>query len=385
MKLSTAANEAVPLPTLVHPRETSVDLHWVQQHPHPLIHQRDLEARHRLIATFVSSDNESLEKRAGKIRDCCAHPSIRAHEDGSTFFSPARCRDRLCPLCARIAARQTSQRVKTVISRWDQCRHLTLTLKSTDAPLTGQIDTLLASFRRLRQRRWWRDRVMGGIGTVEITFNEATEQWHPHLHLLLNGAYLPQAELSDRWSEVTNGSSIVHITAVHSRGDAATYVAKYVSKPSDVALLDQPRAVELALALAGRRTVIAFGTAHGDGLPVRQKGTDDTGSSHVVSLSAINISLADEIPSAKWALHRLHEQGSPVARILDATGAYETRPLSTDKRLTDATLMELLEDCRHWGDERSTPIRLIGSLKPVVVEPELFDETEWAKRRSQHI
>lgn len=385
MTTSTAANEAQALPTSLDPRETSVELWWVQQHPHPAIHQRDLEARHRLIWTFATAAEKSLQKRAEKIRDCCAYPTIRVRADGNTFFSPARCRDRLCPLCARIAARQTSQRVKSVISRWDQCRHLTLTLKSTDDPLTMQIDLLLRSFRRLRQRRWWSDRVAGGIGTVEVTFNESTGRWHPHLHLLLNGTYLPQAELSDQWVGVTGDSSIVHITAVHSRKDAAGYVAKYVSKPADVAQLDQPQAVELALALAGRRTVIAFGTAHGDGLPVRQKGTDDTGSSHVVSLVELKMGLEADLPSAKWALHRLHEMGSPIARILDQPGRHQGKPPDTDKRLTEAPLIELLRDCFDWDSHHPTPIRLMGSPTRVVVEDELFDDTEWAKRLPKHI
>jgi len=306
---------------------------------------------------FATSSSLSLIGRAWKLRDCCANPTIRQREDGSTFFSPSRCRDRLCPLCAKCDARKTANRVKATTSSWDQVRHLTLTMKSNDKPLVEQIDQLLASFRRLRQRRWWSDRVNGGIGTLEITHNPATKQWHPHLHVLLDGDYLPHAQLRNQWERVTAGSTIVHITAVHSRDDASTYIAKYVSKPSDVAKLDQQSAVELALALVGRRTVIAFGTAHGVGLPVRMKGPDTTGSSHVVSVRAIKKGLEDDFEPAKWAVHRLHEESPSIALWLDTSLVYKEKPTGGGFLVREATLLDLLHDCKHWAQEGTQPDR----------------------------
>lgn len=306
-----------------------------------------------------------MRNRAWKLRDCCANPTIRQREDGSTFFSPARCRDRLCPLCAKCDARKTACRVKEAVSMWDTARHLTLTMQSNDKPLVEQIDELLASFRRLRQRRWWSDRVNGGIGTMEITFNATTKQWHPHIHVLLDGEYLPHAQLKTEWERVTCGSTIVHITAVHSRDDASTYIAKYVSKPSDIAKLDQQSAVELALALVGRRTVIAFGTAHGVRIPVRQQGPDTTGSSHVVTVRAIRKGLEDDFEPARWAIYRLHQEQKQIGLWLDPLRRYEEKPIGGCFMVREATLVELLVDCKHWAQEGTQPTR----YKPIEDRP----------------
>lgn len=347
-----------PLPTSLDPRETNVELGWERAHPFPFVHRRHEQERFKLIRMFATSSSQRIRHRAWKLRDCCANPTIRRRVDGSTYFSPSRCRDRLCPLCARIVARQTSERVLKTISSWDQARHLVLTLKSTDEPLVEQIDHLMRSFRRLRQRRWWKERVSGGIGTLEITFNESTKQWHPHLHVILNGEYLPHSDLKAQWQMVTNDSTIVHITAVHSRDDASRYIAKYVSKPSDVAKLDQSPAVELAIALTGRRTVIAFGTAHGVGLPARQKGTDQAGSSHVVTVSAIRKALHADQAFAKWAVHRLHQENSPVALWVDPEEKMKESSGSDSYLLASSTLDDLLMDCKQWAMTGNQPVRL---------------------------
>lgn len=350
---------AVPsLPTSLDPRETNVDLRWLDQHPFPEVHANHRSERKRIIEMLATSEDGALRRRAWKLRDCCAHPTIRMRPDGSTYFSPSRCRDRLCPLCAKIEAKRTAKRVLNVIAGWDQSRHLVLTQKSTSVPLADQIDQLLSCFRRLRQRRWWKDRVNGGIGTLEITRNETTKQWHPHLHVILSGEYLPHNELKSQWINVTTSSSIVHITAVHSRDDASRYIAKYVSKPSDVAQLDQPSAEELALALVGRRTVIAFGTAHGSGLPLRVKAPDPGGSLHIAGLQSVRKALKDDLPSAKWAIHRLHQEMPSVGMWLDPSLHLVPVPGVGAYLLRTSTLVDLLRDCRHHCQTGDIPLRL---------------------------
>lgn len=318
------------------------------------------------------SSDQAIQNRSQKIQDCCRYPTIRVDSQGELFFSPSRCRDRLCPLCARIASRQTQARVQIAIEKWDQCRHLTLTLKSTDSPLVEQLDRLIGCFRRVRQRRWWKSRVKGGIGTVEITFNKTTNQWHPHLHLLLDGSYMPHAEISDQWRDVTGDSPIVYITAVHGREEATRYIAKYVTKPADVVTLDQDRAVELAKALSGRRTLIAFGAAHGVKLPVREKGTDHTGSSHVVGLNVLDLALREGQVFAQWAVHRMYESLPSAAKIMDPQGVYKDRGPPAIDQVRTSSLRELLDDCAEWCSNREVPSRYRPPQVPRVPDPTLF-------------
>jgi hypothetical protein len=105
--------------------------------------------------------------------------------------------------------------------------------------------------------------VVGGVAFVETTLSQTTGRWHPHLHLICTGNYLPHAELVSVWSQVTDGSSIVDVRLVRDHKDVANYVLGYVRKPLKSHLLhNQPRLIELIEAYAGRRTVITFGTWH---------------------------------------------------------------------------------------------------------------------------
>lgn len=372
MNHSPPAPSIPALPSLLEPSETSDELRSEEQHPHPSIHRQHQSSRQRIIAMLASSTDDALAKRAQKLHDCCRYPTIRIDAEGELFFSPSRCRDRLCPLCASVHARRMAERVRATVDRWSECRHLTLTLKSTDEPLVTQLDRLVHSFRRLRQRRWWRSHVRGGIGTVEITFNASTQQWHPHLHVLLDGSYVPQHQLADQWRSVTDDSFIVHITAVHSREDATRYIAKYVTKPGDVASLDRSRAEELASALVGRRTLIAFGAAHGVRLPVRERGTDHAGSRHVVGLNVLQKCLDHSQVFAQWAVHRLHTELPRVARLIDPAGVYRDRGPPTIELVRTSSLRQLLDDCAEWCSTLQLPARYTQPRKPRDPDPTLF-------------
>lgn len=50
--------------------------------------------------------------------------------------------------------------------------------------------------------RYRHEPVVGGVYAIETTFNERTDTWHVHMHVLLEGPYLPAAELRDTWRMV---------------------------------------------------------------------------------------------------------------------------------------------------------------------------------------
>lgn len=47
------------------------------------------------------------------------------------------------------------------------------------------------------------DPVRGGVYSIEVTWNPEHRAWHPHAHMLLDGPYIPYAELRDAWRAVT--------------------------------------------------------------------------------------------------------------------------------------------------------------------------------------
>lgn len=177
-------------------------------------------------------------------------------------LTPRNCHDRLCTPCARLRSATIAERVQQYLPD-HPVRMLTLTLAHTDAPLAAQLRRLVLSFRRLRSWAEWTYRVTGGVAFVEIKLARDGEHWHPHLHILLLGKYLPHHLIRDRWLDITGDSTIVEISLVRGRAAAAKYVAKYASKPLSGDVTRSPRALrEAIIALAGRRLAIPFGTCH---------------------------------------------------------------------------------------------------------------------------
>jgi len=349
------AHDPLSLPTSVHPRETNVDLAPLLAHPYPRVHASHRDIRESIISTLARSNDPQLQRRAGKLANCCRHPDARQYPDGTVKVHLFSCRDRVCPLCARTIARRTSERVGEVIQGWDEIRHLTLTLQSTDEPLSEQIDHLLRSFRRMRQSRWWSDRVRGGIGTVEITHNSGTGRWHPHLHVLLDGTYLPQADLADVWLRSTGDSQICYITMPPSRSNAAKYIAKYVTKPSDIAHLPANALLELISALSGRRTLITFGSAHNSGLPVKLPPDDRPGSTHLCPIYAAKRAFVAQKPFA-IRLVGLLRTALPVAYKL-VSGDYDPPPVeaSETSEADWAEISKCFSDCDWWHFQGTEP------------------------------
>jgi len=169
------------------------------------------------------------------------------------------CHDRWCPACGRMRADLVAGNVFAALHR-QPARLVTLTVRSTDRPLKDQLTRMYASFRRLRQLPLWKRCVQGGVAVLELTYNEQTNRYHPHLHCLTHGLYMPQADLARDWLRSTGDSNIVDIRMVNSNEAASKYVSKYLAKPVDHAIYHSQNALREAIeALRGVKQLITFG------------------------------------------------------------------------------------------------------------------------------
>lgn len=170
------------------------------------------------------------------------------------------CHDRWCVACAAQRASVVAGNLLTAIGSRPS-RLVTLTVRSTNTPLKTQIQHLLASFRRLRRRPLWSHAVDGGCGLLEITYNPDTRQYHPHLHCVTVGRFIPQDSLATEWEACTGDSRVVDVRYVNHSDAAAKYVSKYLTKPIAVAAYrDPPILAESIAALKGVKQLITFGT-----------------------------------------------------------------------------------------------------------------------------
>lgn len=169
------------------------------------------------------------------------------------------CHDRFCVPCGNGRAAVVAENLSRKLSSTPH-RLLTLTLKSSDTPLGGQLDRLLRSFKRLRARLLWRERCDGGAAFLELAYNVETHRWHPHLHVIIQGRFLPHAFLKSAWLDITGDSTVVDIRPIRNTEAIVKYVTKYVTKPLPAHVYAERDALTAALlALHGRKTLFCFG------------------------------------------------------------------------------------------------------------------------------
>jgi len=173
------------------------------------------------------------------------------------------CHDRHCIPCARAKAATVAGNLRAQVGDRPH-RFITLTLRSTTDTLTEQVSRLYKCFAKLRRRSCWSDRIKGGAAFLELTYNHERGCWHPHLHVVADGAYLPQQELSSEWLQVTGDSYIVDVRLIRGKDQCLDYVTKYASKGFGHDVIAHRDALEAAIvALRGRRLCLTFGTWRG--------------------------------------------------------------------------------------------------------------------------
>lgn len=177
-------------------------------------------------------------------------------------------------------------------------RFVTLTLKHTRAPLRQQLDFLRTSFRKLRQRRCWSRTAYYGYATIEITYNTAQHEWHPHLHILTYSDFLPKPQIKAAWSEITHGSYIIDIRPVKTADRVAEYITSYIAKPPPLETYNNDDLlVEYYQAIAGSRLLISFGKSRPP-LPVKIEDGYPNDWQYAHSLSTVLIAYAAGDPAA---------------------------------------------------------------------------------------
>lgn len=311
-------------------RRSHCDSHYQSRMHHA--HQSE---RWSVIGAYERSGEGRWARRAGRMRECCYRPWLIVGAGGRVSLSLGRCRDRLCPFCARHRSRECSRKLAAYIETMARPRHIVLTLRSCSLPLKAQLDQLAEAWRRLRRHTDWKSHVSGGVYAIEVTRSDLREQWHPHLHVVYDGAYYPQDMLAAAWEQVTGDSRVVWVTAVHDGQRAAAYIAKYVTKGVEVDLADDDVIIELAEAMAGRRMLHAFGTCH---------------NTNIGDLDA-NIQEKDEICSLSLsAIHREKTKGSATAielcSLLQRAGGYVSYLLRGSSQSLSTPTLPLTEEER---------------------------------------
>lgn len=177
---------------------------------------------------------------------------------GYSHRVPVMCGDRWCPVCGHIKQRRARKRLEWLVRVIRapvgmSLKFITLTERNQKG-MIPDLKGICDSFRRLRQRVWWKNRVYGGVYVIEITGSK--HDWHVHLHIIAHAKYLPHKKLSEVWSKVSSGR-IVWIQRVRAT-DVVAYVSKYLTKAS----VDEGERCYVSGALRSQRLFGCFGGWH---------------------------------------------------------------------------------------------------------------------------
>lgn len=226
-----------------------------------------------LIWTYVmeqpsSSFSDSVESDDDSSFTCTAQTYVEFHEFrqvicmkcGGVHIFPVSCGNRFCDVCSPGRRHTVRKKIDYVVSKVERKRgymfkFLTFTIPNR-SDLDVMIKDLIRSFRRLRQRALWRNKVLGGVYVVEITGRPGN--WHAHIHVVIYALFMKWKLFHRLWMKVSLGRGFYILNL--NPTDAGRYITKYLTKRPEI-----PSQVyrEIATAIKGYRLFHPFGDWHG--------------------------------------------------------------------------------------------------------------------------
>lgn len=198
-----------------------------------------------LIAQAIKENTHIAQSTAESIYTCGTYIAMHGGKITAANF----CKNRYCPICQWRASRkiygQTRQIYDTIATEKSKFALLTLTIRNTHALKAG-LQACFDGLKRFTNTDKFKRAQQGYMRTLEITYNEKTSSWHPHIHMLLHlhddyfndeKRYLTQSDYIDMWRRSVKDNCITQVDIRLVKGDIAkaiAEVAKYAIKPSSV-------------------------------------------------------------------------------------------------------------------------------------------------------
>lgn len=254
---------------------------------------RTLKLKSSAVSHVMNGNEKYWIKRSQRMLDCGSLLRFAVSRTGEKRLISAQfCRDRMCPACQKRRSLAMFHQVKDVClslqSEYKSTSYLLLTLTVPNVSsddLKDEIAVMNKAWSSLSKKVEFKKAIWGWFKALEVTYNEKTNTYHPHFHVLLavpakyfkGQNYINQSRWLELWQLATKNPMITQVdvrrikpnnkrkgsTAIES---AAAEVGKYATKPSDYLTRvskDEYRANkkvvrDLAVNLKGKR-LTAFG------------------------------------------------------------------------------------------------------------------------------
>lgn len=212
---------------------------------------------------------ESAYLKSLHLRECATQIGISNIEGIAHVVKADFCRERICNVCAwRRQAKFVSQTrpVLNILSNKGY-RFIFVTLTIQNMPfeeLNQALDLIMSAFHKFVMRRQIKRAFKGIIRSVELTYNEKKDTFHPHIHMLVavesdyfshSGFYTTHETITELWREAlgVDYTPIVHVESVDDTEKAQLETLKYSLKPSQ-----NEKALKVFLYVLRGRRLISF-------------------------------------------------------------------------------------------------------------------------------
>jgi len=199
-------------------------------------------------------------KEAGRIEGCCEFAILaQADDTGKPCVLILTCKCRLCPTCQHHRTSLCAAKTRHAAKQMEDMRFLTLTIKHSQTPLRDQVKKLCGAFAKLRRSQYWKAHTKGGIYTLEITYNPGSDEFHPHIHALIDGDWMDHQVLKNMWEKITGDSKNLRIERPKSTKAIERYICKYISKNIAPDNIPPHRLAEYVASIKSWRMIQSFG------------------------------------------------------------------------------------------------------------------------------
>lgn len=289
-----------------------------------------MESYRRAREIYAAVDGSFGGKFSSRLGNCRKFAwFVQSSITNKLRVQSSRCKLRWCPICRDVSR----MIVTTAVDQWIRLQKypkiLSLTIKHSDDDLSVQVKRIYACFRKLRRRALMQNRITGGIWFFQLKFNHDTEQWHPHIHCLVAGKFLPQNQLKTLWHKITGDSYVVDIRPVRDLDGCSKEVARYATSPADVTAVTLDRALEIFYATKHRRICGSWGSART--VTLKPTPLEDTGEwSKVADFFFVNVK--KEFDPSVRIFWRCFKQGVPYdgPQLQRLTDVYKEELLAFD-------------------------------------------------------
>ncbi len=235
-----------------------------------------IESYTRALEIYAHVDGSFGGKFSSRLQSCRKYAwFLQSSITKKLRVQSSRCKLRWCPICRDVSRMIVTKAVEEWLALQKYPKMITLTLKHNDDDLSVQIKHLYKSFQNLRRRAFFDRLITGGVWFFQLKFNQSTEQWHPHIHCLVAGKFLPHNGLKNLWLKITGDSSIVDIRSVKDVESCSNEVARYATSPADITAVNLDRALEIFYATKHRRICGSWGSARS--ITLKPTPLEDTG------------------------------------------------------------------------------------------------------------